>query len=624
MMPISSNIASAVLFQFLFGTALAASRLGQLAAANQTLRPSYDYVVIGAGTAGLAVANRLSEDSNNSVLVIEAGDFDLDEDYMIIPALGGAGGAIGTKYDWNISYAASDAVAGRAIPIPMGKVVGGSSKLNAMVLQRGSQSDYDRWADLGNEGWDWASLFPYFKKSETFTPPIDEIISEYNVTWDLAAHGFSGYVHSTFPPFFWPTIAFFARALGELGIPISRDQATGNALNGFWQPHTQDPVTQTRVSAEEAYFDSAESRPNFHLLSGHQVTRLLTETGSNGVVTVAGVEFAPSNSNGEDPMSVRVDKEAILAAGAVHSPQVLQVSGIGDPNLLADIGVETVVDLPAVGQNFQDHILVRVGYSINAPVVAANLTNNATFFQEALEEYLLDRTGPLTSAFGELLSFLPLSTYSNASAEIHAAAVAQDSAAFLPSNTTADFLKGYEKQVAVLNEKLLTTDSGLMEFIWQDGVLIVGLQHPYSRGTVRTISANVFDGVAADSGYLQNPLDVAVLVEAIRFVRQIAATAAIGELDPVELLPGPEVTTDEALEQFIRGTSSSIYHPAGTCAIGAREDGGVVDSELRVHGVKNLRVVDASVIPLLPGAHTMGTVYAVAEKAADIIKGVQQ
>ncbi|KAK7425566.1 hypothetical protein QQZ08_008007 [Neonectria magnoliae] len=592
---------------------------GQYKKSAQQLLTSYDYVVVGGGASGLTVANRLSENSAVTVLVVEAGDFDANEASVTIPGL--AGGAIGTKYDWNLTYTASESLGGRNVSIPQGKVVGGSTKLNRMVFDRGSKSDYDRWATLGNEGWNWDALLPYFKKNEKFTPPSDALVAEYNITYDAAAHGTSGNMHSSYSPFFWPTTKNIVRALKELKIPISKDQANGSAIGGYFCPHNQDPVAITRSSAREAYYNNVAKRQNLHLISGHQVTRIVTKKTSSAV-KVTGVEFATSKNAAR--ATVEVKKEAILAAGAIHTPQILQVSGIGNSKTLSSINVKTVVDLPGVGQNFHDHVLLAVVNTITAPVTNGLLTSNATFAAEARAQYDQKKQGPLTSPTGDFLTFLPLTTYSKASSSINAQAASQDGTKYLPSGTSAEVAKGYKAQQKVLNSKLLSKDSAILEIIWSDGVMVLGLQHPYSRGSVKASSACTFDAPIADAGLLRNPLDVAVLAEGVRFTRTLAATSAIAPLQPLEVVPGVNVTSDADLEQFIRSSASTLFHPGGSSKMGKREEGGVVDGQLKVYGVQGLRVVDASVIPLLPASHTMTTVYAVAEKAADIIKRAQK
>ncbi|KAM6511154.1 hypothetical protein FALCPG4_016156 [Fusarium falciforme] len=593
----------------------ATTALAYPGAKSADLSKEYDYVIVGGGAAGLTVANRLSENPAVTVLIIEAGDFDANEDFVTIPGL--AGGAVGTKYDWNITYPASESLNGRSVSIPQGKVVGGSTKLNRMVFDRGSKADYDDWAELGNKGWDWDTLFPYFKKNEKFTPPNADIKKEYAITTDVSAHGTSGYMHSSYSPFFWPTTKNIVKAVQELDITVARDQANGSPIGGYFCPHNQDPKTLTRSSAREAYYESVSSRKNLKILTGQQVTRVLTKK-YKSTVKATGVEFAKSRDS--SPQTVSAKKEVILAAGAIHSPQILQVSGIGDSALLSSINVATVVDLPGVGQNFHDHVLLAVVNQIKAPIQTSNLTSNATFAAEARVQYDSQKKGPLTSPTGDFLIFLPLSDYSTAASDIHKQAASQDGTKFLPPGTPANVAKSYQKQQKLLSEKLLDKKTAILELIWGDGALVLGLQHPFSRGSVKAKSSSIFDAPVANPEFLRNPLDVALLTEGIRFARKLVEAPSIKSLAPVEVVPGANVTSDDDLEQFIRSSAGTLFHPAGSNRIGKREEGGVVDENLRVYGVDGLRIVDASVIPLLPAAHTMTTVYAVAERAADLIK----
>ncbi|KAM0311598.1 hypothetical protein ACHAPQ_012364 [Fusarium lateritium] len=597
-----------------FAAVASATAAAYSSAQDTNVRAEYDYIIVGAGASGLTVANRLTEDAAVTVLVIEAGDFDKNEDFMTIPGL--AGGAVGTKYDWNLTYPATASLNGRNISSPLGKVVGGSTKLNRMVFDRGSKADYDRWAELGNREWQWKTLLPFFKKTEKFTPPTAEIKKEYGVTTDPSAHGSSGHIDASYSPFFWPTTKNLVQAVGELDIDVALDQANGNAIGGYFCPHNLDPKTLTRSSAQD-YYSAVSQRKNLQLLPGHQVTRVITKK-SGSSVTATGVEYAKDRSS--TLKTVKAKREVILAAGTIHTPQILQVSGIGDPALLSSIDVPVVVDLPAVGQNLHDHVLLAVVNTINAPLQTGNLTSNATFAAEARAQYDEQKKGPLTSPTGDFLLFLPLLNYTSAASDIHKQAAGQDGAKFLPSGTPAEVVKGYKKQQKVLNDKLLDTKSAILEVIWSDGVAVLGLQHPYSRGSVKAKSSNIFDSPEANPELLKNPLDVAILVEGVRFARKLSSAPSIKALNSFEVVPGGNVTSDDDLEQFIRSSASTLFHPAGSCKIGSRSEGGVVDEKLRVYGVKGLRIVDASVIPLLPATHTMTTVYAIAEKAADLIK----
>jgi choline dehydrogenase-like flavoprotein len=254
--------------------------------------------------------------------------------------------------------------------------------------------------------------------------------------------------------------------------------------------------------------------------------------------------------------------------------------------------------------------------------LSSELTSNTTFAAESRAQYDSEKRGPLTSPTGDFLLFLPLSTYTNTSASIHAAALAANASSSLPSDAPSEVVKGYAASYESLNSKLVADDSAFLEIIWADGTMFLGLLHPYSRGSVKAPSSSIFDAPIADAGFLRNPLDTVLLREAVRFARRLVATPSIAELNPFEVVPGTNVTSDTNLDQYIKNSASTLWHPAGSCKMGKREEGGVVDGKLKVYGIEGLRIVDASVFPMLPATHTMTTVYAVAERAADIIKGV--
>lgn len=264
-----------------------------------------------------------------------------------------------------------------------------------------------------------------------------------------------------------------------------------------------------------------------------------------------------------------------------------------------------------------DEILVNTTLTLNS-----ELTSNTTFAAEARTEYDTSQRGPLTSPTGDFLLFLPLSTYSNSSAYIQAIALASNASLSLPPDTPSEVAHGYTLSYDFLNSKLLANDSAFLEIIWADGIMFLGLQHPYSRGSVKALSNSIFDAPIADAGFLRNPLDTILLREAVRFARRLVAQPSIVELKPLEVVPGANVTSDADIDQYIKGSASTLWHPAGSCKMGRKEEGAVVDRNLKVYGVEGLRIVDASVFPILPASHTMTTVYAVAERAADIIKGL--
>ncbi|KAL4997370.1 hypothetical protein BDV10DRAFT_186359 [Aspergillus recurvatus] len=584
-------------------------RPGQTLTGQSELLPTYDYVIVGAGVSGLTVANRLSENKKLSVLVIEAGGFDQEEDYILIPGL--AGNAIGTKYDWNLTYVVNPDLGNRSVSIPQGKAVGGSSLLNRMVFDRGSKADYDRWEALGNPGWGWRDLLPFFKQSETFTPPSSDIIDEWNATSDPAVHGTTGNVQSSYAPWIWPSTKQFISAITSLGVHIPRDGASGDAVGGFFVPHSQDPISVTRSDARRAYWDTASKRPNIHLVTGRRVTRLTSKKTSHGVA-VTGVEFAAHRSAPRTIVNAR--KEVLLAAGAIHTPQLLQLSGIGDPALLARHNISTVANVPGVGRNFQDHLHVPVVFSLDFPLTAANLTTNSTFAAESLALYRTHKTGPYADATGDFLAFLPTADFTSQPGAIHGKAANQDPKTYLDTDTPPTVSRGYARQHKLLTAGIAAKNEAQLEIIWADGTFVLGLQHPFSRGSVRLASSDPFAPPLADPAYLRNPIDVRILIEAIKYARSLTRTPFLAAFNPVELVPGGNIASDEDLEAYIRGAADSLFHPSGTCTVGKFQLGGVVDADFRVHGVKGVRVVDASVLPMLPATHIQSSVYAIAEK----------
>ncbi|KAL4955773.1 hypothetical protein BDW69DRAFT_160027 [Aspergillus filifer] len=488
-----------------------------------------------------------------------------------------------------------------------------------MVFDRGSSADYDRWKKFGNEGWGWSDLLPYFKKSETFTPPNEDIVAEWNVTYDLSIHGETGPIQSSWAPWIWPATKYFINTITSFGVSIPLDAASGDAVGGYWSPHSQDPVTVTRSDARRAYYDSVSGRPNLHLVTGRKVTKLVSERTATGP-RITGVEVALSATSARS--IVNATKEVILAAGSLHTPQILQLSGIGDPALLKPLNISTVASVPGVGHNLQDHLYVPVVYQMDFPLTATNLSTNTTFAAESLALYRDNKTGPYADATGNFLAFLPFSNFTSSAevSSLHHAAQSQNPRTYLDADTPPTVQTGYALQHKLLAQGILSPNEAQLEIIWSDGTFVLGLQHPFSRGSVRLSSRNPFDIPLANPSFLRNPLDVQILISAIKYARTLAASPTLSAFNPLELVPGSNISTDAEIEAYIRGAAESLYHPSGTCAVGRKELGGVVDGEFRVHGVAGLRVVDASVLPMLPATHIQSSVYAVAEKAAESIK----
>ncbi|RPB16228.1 GMC oxidoreductase [Morchella conica CCBAS932] len=578
---------------------------------REDLLDQYDYVIIGGGLSGLVVANRLTEDLATTVLVIEAGELDKHEDSIYVP--GDVGATLGTSYDWQVPTVPQDVLVNGNITIPLGKVVGGSSALNGMLFHRGSPADYDLWEALGNEGWGWEGLLPYFIKSETFTPPSDELVSEFGITYDESVHGFNGSVHASYPPFIYNQTKNFIKAMNQLGVQTSNDQAS-SAVGVFYLPNSLNPITMTRSFTRPDDHDVAVERANYHLLAGNQVTKILTED-----AVAYGVEYSAGSN--QPRYIVNATVEVVVAAGAVHTPQLLQLSGIGPRTLLEELGVEVVSDLPGVGSNFQDHPSLIVPYSFTGLAFSPqNLTSNATLAAYYRELYNLSKTGPYTVSAGNALAFISTNSFTNKTSELVAEGRNQNET-YLSPGADPGVTAGYKKQRDLLLDIWGSSDAATIEYsVGSAGPLVISLSHALSRGDIRASSLDPFSPPSVDWRAFENPLDMELMIDAFRAGRRLMQTPAMTELGAIEATTG-NLTTDEQIVDYLKKTMSpSFSHVCCTSPMMPKEIGGVVDEELRVFGVSGLRVIDAGVVPVVPAAHLQATIYAVAEKAADLIK----
>ncbi|MCJ1293077.1 hypothetical protein MMC34_004630 [Xylographa carneopallida] len=637
---------------------------------NAPLLSSYDYIVCGCGISGLVVANRLSEDYGINVLCIEAGQADDYEAVIQVPVYVGAD--IGGTYDWDLSTVPQMQLDGAARPMPQGKALGGGSILNAMCWNRGGQDDYDAWAALGNPGWDWDGILPYFMKSETYTPVYSEqVAAEYSINYNPAVHGLSGPVQVSYPKYFYPQSVNFFDALNYLGVPTEFDQAEGSTAGAAFVPTDLDPNNQTRSDARVAYYDPYSTRENFHVITGQHVTQLIIEgvagdpatgnptsggntdgegtaSGNTGGLNfgpeiapapvavpgtkfvrqasspsslrITGVQFAP---NATAPrQTVYATREVIVAAGSLHSTQLLELSGIGPAALLEQLGITVALNLPGVGNNLQDHCLVGTFYPYNNASYPSptELTTNETYNTECEEEYYADKTGPWTAGSPNALAFPPLPLISNNSDAILSNASSQNPTDYLLPGLDSTVIAGFEAQKQSLITRLGTATSAAYEIINNNaGSLTVSVMHPLSRGVCYINSPDPFEPPVIDPRWLSNPTDRSVLIEALKFNRQILAAPSMQLLQAAQFVP-PVDADDDALNQVINNGIRTEFHPSGTLAMLPLDMGGVVDPTLLVYGTQNLRIVDASIFPLVPAAHLQAVVYAVAEKAADIIK----
>ncbi|KAI0478990.1 hypothetical protein GGR56DRAFT_664933 [Xylariaceae sp. FL0804] len=644
------------------------------------LRESYDYIIVGAGIGGLVVANRLSENPSVSVLVIEAGVLDDGGEDITVP------GTIGiespSRYEWTMSTTPQVFLDNNTRTLPQGRVVGGSTVTNGLCWTRGSRADYDAWERLGNPGWGWDGLLPYFLKTENYAAPGPETLQGWThippgpIT---SSYGSGGPVDVGYPNYVYNQSYNFLDGMQELGIPLNEDINNGDPTGTNFIPSSMTSRNQSRSDARTAYLDSALHRPNLNLLTGQTVTRLL-HTQSNSTmrrsstadssITVTGVELTIHRTqfaaNSTAPRhNISCDGEVIIAAGAVMSPVLLQVSGIGPAALLRSLGIDVAVDLPGVGSNLQDHPMVQPVYNYTAPDVFTAWDIVGSTRDAVRAEYLANRTGPWTAPMVNAVAFPALAWVApDPEALLAAVAGAADADAnvtdplgLLPPSYDATLRAGYAAQRRELAALLARNDTAgyeVMSASW--GQLGVSVMHPFSRGTVTALSASVFgdddddDGgggggdprrpaVAVDPRYCSHPLDCDLLRAALAFNDALIATPAMAALQPVAPpgfggLGGSSNNSSNnstgnnsngnnatALNEALRRSVGTEFHLSGTTAMLPLALGGAVDPALCVYGTRALRVVDAAVLPLLPGAHIQAVVYAVAERAADIIKG---
>ncbi len=524
----------------------------------------FDYVIVGAGSAGCVLANRLSADPDVTVLLLEAGGKD---DYIWIHIPVGYLFTINNpRTDWCFKTEAEPGLNGRALIYPRGKTLGGCSSINAMIYMRGQARDYDHWRQLGNPGWSWDDVLPYFRKSEDYSLGADDV------------HGAGGEWRVEDMRLSWEILDAFRDAAVETGIPRTEDFNRGNNEGcGYFKVNQKRGV---RWSTAKAFLRPAMGRPNLTVLTHAQARRIRFDG-----KRAAGLDLALDGA----PAHATVGGELILATGAVGSPQLLQLSGIGPGALLREHGIPVLHDLAGVGENLQDHLQLRLIYKVKN-TVTLNQQAGSLFGKARMGlEYALFRRGPLTMAPSQLGAFAK----SDASRET-------------PNLQYHIQPLSLDKFGDPLHDFPAFTAS------------VCNLR-PESRGSIRIQSSDPAVAPAIRPNYLAEAADQRVAVDAIRLTRRIVGAKALALFAPEEYLPGANAESDDELVKAAGDIGTTIFHPVGTCKMGPDERA-VVDERLRVHGLAGLRVVDASVMPTITSGNTNAPTIMIAEKASEMIR----
>ncbi|MBD1549087.1 GMC family oxidoreductase N-terminal domain-containing protein [Roseibium aggregatum] len=524
----------------------------------------WDYVIVGAGSAGCVLANRLSEDPDVKVLLLEAGK---DDNYIWVHIPVGYLYCMGNpRTDWGFKTAKDPGLNDRSLMYPRGKVLGGCSSINGMIYMRGQARDYNQWRQLGLEGWSWDDVLPFFRKSED------------HYKWNDDLHGQGGGIRVEEQRLSWEVLDSFREACAETGIPKIDDFNTGDNFGvSYFQVNQKSGI---RWNTAKGFLRPAMKRPNLKVVTQAHASRILVEDGR-----AAALELDVKGA----PAKVSIKGELVLSAGSIGSPQLLELSGIGDPEVLSSAGVGVTHALPSVGTNLQDHLQLRTIFKVKGAKTLNQMANTLVGKAKIAMEYALSRSGPMSMAPSQLGAFAKSDpSYETANIEYHVQPLSLDK--------FGDPLHDFPAITAsVCNLR------------------------PESRGHIHITSPDKHVQPEILPNYLSAEADRKVAADSIRLTRRIMAAPAMAKYAPEEYLPGPDYTSDEELAHAAGDIGTTIFHPVGTCRMGA-DEASVVDSRLRLRGIKGIRVADASVMPTITSGNTNAPSVMIGEKAADMIR----
>ncbi|KAJ5371298.1 CAZyme family AA3 [Penicillium cataractarum] len=582
---------------------------------------SYDFVIVGGGQAGLVVGARLSENSNYTVLVLESGgNGDEYRERIDTPAYAYFDSLWTTPLNWGYYTVPQPNANDREIYWPRGKVLGGSSAINGLYMTRPGEIEINAWKDMlgdmdGADNWGWDSFYAAMKKSENFTAPSDSIAQEANITWNTAHHGTQGPIHASYPGFTFSQVGQWEESLVNMGIAASSDMYGGQPWGAEVSTSCINPTNWTRSYSRTGYLDPLADNGNYDVLANAHVTRIIFDNSTSGNLTANAVEY--TTNNGTTKLTVKVKKEVILTAGTIGSPAVLLHSGVGPKDVLSSAGVDLVSELPGVGQHLQDHLSATVTWTTNVETAGSIFYDNGsernnplflTYIDDAVA--YVNATGMYgskvdsfkTSILSQIDQYKPNTTYDSGVVDGYTAIC----------NTTATTI--FDSPIGQIELLFMNSDGN------GDVGITAALQHPYSHGRIYINSSDPMDYPVIDPNYLYNPIDHEILREGLKLARQLGETAPVSSTLTNETSPGSSVQTDDEWLDWIIKSAGTEYHPSSSCAMLPRDQGGVVDANLLVYGLTNVRVADASVPPISLSTHLMASTYGVAEQASNIIR----